>query len=483
MFNLLEEKMRKTILLAFALVAFVTIPAMASVQNVKIGGSIDSTWLVRNNFDLGLNRTGDETQNLFITQTMLTIDSDLTDNVSTTIHLINERAWDQKDPAVDAPVDIHLAYVTLREMLYSPLTVVAGRQAFHYGNSFIVDSSGTNNSAPTDSGIALIAGDLTKQTAMDAVRLIFDYEPLSIELLFSKIGSRNNTLVSLPNDDVDLYGVNAGYKVGDSMNTEVEAYFFAKNDKLTNPAAASNSKADSVYVPGLRASTNPIEGLNVQAEVAWQRGNKVVSSTDINENQQRDAMGVQIIANYKVPVMEQYKPILGYVYTYVSGDSNPGDVRSPDVASSGYEASSNKWTAWDPMFESQAGGTIYNALFNLSNAHIHTVSAQVNPIEDVTAKVSWTNLRLDKGLSGNSANTAMTLVQPDGTATGLLGVKVDEKDIGNEIDATLTYDYTEDVQFGANFGWFLPGDLFQSANGLYNDHIASQAIVHGNVNF
>src|SRR3989338_10349083 len=170
--------MKKTILLAMLLVAFVAMPAAASVQNVKVSGSIDSTWLVRNNFDLGLNVIGDETQNLFLTQTMLMVDADLTDNLSTSLCLINERAWTQKegdaDNLNDSDIDIHLAYVTLREMLYSPLTVVVGRQAFHYGNSFIVDAAGTNNSAPTDSGIDTIAGDLTKQTAQDAVRLIFD---------------------------------------------------------------------------------------------------------------------------------------------------------------------------------------------------------------------------------------------------------------------------------------------------------------------
>ena len=468
--------MKKTILLAMLLAAFVAMPAAASVQNVKVGGSIDSTWLIRNNFDLGLNVIGDETQNLFITQTMLTVDADLTDNVSTTVHLINERAWNQKavENANDSDVDIHLAYVTLREMLYSPLTVVVGRQAFHYGNSFIVDASGTNNSAPTDSGIDTIAGDLTKQTAQDAVRLIFDYEPLSIELLLAKINSRTNTLTNIPGDDIDLFGANVGYEVGDSMNTQVEAYFFAKVDKLADTAAASEfSKSDTVYVPGLRASTNPIEGLNVQAELAWQRGNRVATTGTIGDNEQRDAMGAQVIASYNVPVLEEYKPMLQYVYTYVSGDSNPGDRAYAS------ESSRNKYTAWDPMFENQSGGTIYNTLFNLSNAHIHAVSAQVNPIEDVTTKVTWSNLRLDKGLSGDSTNTALTLVQPDGTATGLMGIVVDEKEIGNEIDATVTYDYTEDVQFGANFGWFLPGDLFAAAN----DSVASQAIVHGNVNF
>src|SRR3989338_9501650 len=112
--------MRKTILLAFALVAFVAMPAMASVQNVKISGSIDSTWLVRNDFDLGASVIGDEEQTLFITQAILQADADLTDNVSTTIALINERVWGDTPSNNNTDLDILLAYVTLREMLYSP---------------------------------------------------------------------------------------------------------------------------------------------------------------------------------------------------------------------------------------------------------------------------------------------------------------------------------------------------------------------------
>ena len=80
-------------------------------------------------------------------------DADLTDNVSTTIALINERAWGDTTN-VSTDIDLLLAYVTLREMLYSPLTVVVGKQAFHYGNSFIIDSAGANNAIPADSGLS-----------------------------------------------------------------------------------------------------------------------------------------------------------------------------------------------------------------------------------------------------------------------------------------------------------------------------------------
>lgn len=480
--------MKKTILLALALVAFVAMPAMASVQNVKISGSVDSTWLLRNDFNLGKHRTvsgsgggvsatGDEVQNLFITQAILRADADLTDNVSTTIALINERAWGEEADELSTDIDLLLAYVTLREMLYSPLTVVAGRQAFHYGNSFIVDSAGVNSSTPADSGLSgVVGGDITKQTVQDAFRFIFDYEPLSIEVLVSKIDSNTNTAASGEDDDVDLYGVNAGYEVGDSMNTQIEAYFFAKLDKdKDGNSSNTSSKPDTVYVPGLRASTNPIEGLNVQAEVAWQKGNRVATTGTISDNEQRDAIGAQLIASYQVPVLEEYKPILAYVYTYVSGDSNPDDRSDVSSTSSSQQASTNKYTAWDPMFENQAGGTVYNSLFSLTNAHIHTVSAQVNPIEDVTTKVSWTNLTLDRKLHSDAF---FALLQPDGTAQ-TIGFNAGEDEVGNEVDVIATYDYTEDVQIGANLGWFMPGDLFTEAN----DNIASQAIIHANVNF
>jgi len=481
--------MKKSIILAIVLaVALVAVPAFASVQNIKVSGSVDSTYLFRDNFDLGANVLGDEQQSLFITQTTLQVDADLTDQVSATVALINERVWESDAGATNSDIDLNLAFVTLREMLYSPLTVVVGRQVFSYGNSLVVDATGTNNAAPSDSGISGAAVDLTKQTALDAIRLIFDYNPLTLEILYSKVDS-NTVLASATaggdRDDIDLYGGNATYELGDDMNTQIEAYFFAKIDKLG--IGESDSKSDTVYVPGLRASADVLEGLNIQGELAWQRGNRVTTST-VDDNEQREAMAAQFIGNYQVPddvlpdVLEGYNPVLQYVYTYVSGDSNPNDRRESTMGKA------NVYTAWDPMYENQGGGTIYNTLFNLSNLHIHGVSLQANPMEDVTTKVSWTGLWLDKKLDAN--NGTLSLVQPDGSTAQTMQVNTGNDDVGYEIDWETTYDYTEDVQIGANFGWFVPGDLFRgdvvptgsnTPNG--NDKMASQVIIHGNVNF
>jgi hypothetical protein len=486
--------MRKNILLAMLMVAVVAVPASASVQNIKVSGNIDSIWVSRTDFDLGVSLTADDEQNLFITQSSLRVDADLTDNVSATIALINERSW-SADPGVgagggaddDSNINLNLAYVTLREMLYSPLTVVAGRQVFSYGNSFIIDATGANNAVPTDSGLNGVAHDLTMQTAQDAIRLIFDYNPLTVELLFSHIAENTETSAIESSDDIDLYGINTSYELGDDMETQVEAYFFAKIDKSTEQPGTPSSKSDTVYVPGLRASTNPIEGLNVQAELALQRGTKVSTTSGINaDSQNRHAAAAQFIANYQVPVAEEYNPVANYTYTFVSGDNNPASITgNPDPSST---TTAEVFTQWDPMYEAQGGGTIYNTIFNLTNMHIHSVSLQANPMEDVTAKVTWSGLWQDKEQFVNPAtNTAagIVLVQPDGTAA-TANAKRNEDELGYEIDVDLAYDYTEDVQFGASFGWFVPGDIFlsnQVGGTNANDSIAKQAIIHGNVNF
>jgi len=481
--------MTKKLLLALLVVAVMAMPAFAAVQNVKVSGNVDSTYIYRNNFDLGTgtnsllttNQKADRVQNFFITQTRVRVDADLSDNVSTVVSLLNERSWGvENDPTTDSnDVDLDLAYVTLREMLYSPLTVHVGRQPFKYGNSLIVDSTGPNNS--TVGPLALVAADLNKRSGQDAIRLVLDYKPLTIDMLYWKVDS--NTVAGVLDthilrDEVDLYGINGNYELGDSWNTVAEAYFFVKNDQSTRDSVAG-AKDDRIYVPGLRASTNPVKGLNVQGEMAWQRGTKVsTTASAAPDNEQREAFAAQVIANYdfQVEKLAKYKPTAMFAYTYASGDKNGNTLNDKYLPNS-----AEKYTAWDPMFESQAGGKIYNALFDLSNCHIYTVSGGFNLIEDLKLSATWTGLWTAKHdqIAGNGASstTVFNMRQPD--QAQIQPWVTNKGAIGQEIDADLTYNYTEDVSLGASLGMFLPGDFFVSRN----DSTATQALVSLNVAF
>ena len=480
--------MRKTLLIAMLAVVLLAAPAFASVQNIKLSGDITSQYVVRDQFDLGSSVTNDYDQNFFLTQTRLNVAADLTDNVQAVVGLINERAWGTEDENINGSassqvgntdVQLNVAYVTLREMLYSPLTVVVGRQNFKYGNSFIMDSAGTNNTIAGGTGLTGVANDLTVRRALDAVRLIFDYNPLTLEFFASKVDSNNAGGFNPNSDDVDLYGANATYKLGDKWDTTAEGYLFIKHDNSAAGTTTTGLKADSLYVPGLRASTNPIKGLNVQGEIAWQKGNKAdvgVGASGGNDNVARDAIGGQFIANYMLPFEQiaQYSPVVTGVYTYVSGDKDPNN---PGVTSNKGEHQSD-WKACDPMFENQAGGTIYNSLFDLSNVHIALLSAQAKPMEDVTAKLSWTGIWLARQIDTPDPNQVANFTQRlPGTAAGTITQKVtSNKSAGFEIDGDVTYDYTEDVQLGLSAGSFYPGDLFFIADEAAHQVIGKAAV-------
>lgn len=475
--------MLRKLTLVIAAVALIASPAFAAVQNVKVSGKIDSTYFIRDRFDLGAG-VGDAryNQSFALTQTQLRVDADLSDNVQTVIQLLNERAWgtDLSTSSANNNLDINLAYVTLREFLYSPLTLVVGRQILHYGNGFVVGDGGPNNRG--SGNIGSLAGDWTLATAHDAVKAILDYKPLTVDLFISKENLNDSDGDAEKKDDVDLFGVNANYQLGDDMNSVVEAYFFGKIDRSRSDTASA--KNDSIYVPGLRASTNPISGLNLQAEVAWQTGVRTVNTGSSVVNERRNALGLQGIINYQVKQedVEKYKPVLQGVYTFVSGDADPGAV---DVTASGTKRGT--FNGWDPMFEAQAGGKIYNSLFNLTNAHIAEVSAAVTPIEDVTTKLSWTQLWLDESLDRQLSSTpsglgsGTILVQPDGDAPSNTAV-TSNRHLGQEIDADIMYNYTEDVLIGLNLGLFFPGDAFAETSSV-SRKTASQAIAHVAVAF
>ena len=180
--------MRRLILLAVLIIAFCAMPAFASTQNIKVNGDHDSLFLLRDNFDLGQAGNGGFTQSLFITQTRVGVSADLTDNVGVVVKLINERAWSENDTSAN-DVDINQAYAVFREFLYSPLTVTTGLAPLRFGNALIIGDPNTNNQA-SGTPLSGVAADLSKEKAFNVVRATLDYNPLTVDIFFSKINAR-----------------------------------------------------------------------------------------------------------------------------------------------------------------------------------------------------------------------------------------------------------------------------------------------------
>ena len=165
------------LVLVLALGLVLTVPAFAETQNVKVSGSLDIYSFYRSDFDLrknndaglvpagtavpagggavgsGLNRS--DADQYFRTDTQIQIAADLTDNVSTVINLVNQRDWNavqfnapgtgnlalttgtrNTDTAFD--IELDLAYVQMKEVFFSPLSLTLGRQDISFGRGFIL---------------------------------------------------------------------------------------------------------------------------------------------------------------------------------------------------------------------------------------------------------------------------------------------------------------------------------------------------------
>jgi len=427
---------RLILVLALALTVGMAFAAYAEVQNVKVSGDIIASGVYREHFNLANGPAGDKKnidQNFFMTQTRVRIDADLTDNVMATVRLINERVWNgQYDTASNGndSIDLDLAYVTLKEFLYSPLTLTVGRQEIRFGNGLVIGN------AKVASGVVNIPTDLTERKAFDAIRATLNYDPLVVDMIYAKVNEADTTR----NNDVDLAGINATYSINNK--TDVSAYYFIKSDNNTNNETSnSNGKANKVNIFGALISMKPIENLLLSLEGAYQFG-KVDGATApaLNYNH-RSAYAIQAMADYTFAKVKM-TPKIGASYTYLSGDKS---------------GSASGQSSWDQMYYDQKLGNIAYALLGFTDLSVYNLRASCKPVEDVTLSMLYGYFDMAKAKDGawvyNSAN------RYDGTNRYFTNasLRAGKGHLGDEIDVTATYDYTEDVQFALTGGVFMPG--------------------------
>ncbi len=491
---------RLILILALAFVVGITFAAYAEVQNVKVSGDITVKGVARDNFDFtkvpsdmsGNNNINfEDTQRDLLSITRVRVDADLTDNVMATVRLLNERNWNGDTNSMgwsntnignnytgaaasqvagingfaESEVSLDLAYVTLKEFLYSPLSLTVGRQQLRFGNGLVVGDPDTNL---WSSRTALAEGDLSARKSFDAIRATLDYNPLVVDLVYAKIEEGNVNL----NDDVTLSGLNANYAL--TKNTNLEGFFFSKT-KGTSAAAVLNidsgnatsfskntagvtmkDKADVVNTLGARVVDKTVKDLTVDAQLAYQFGTynpkfdpnaRFISNIAKKETSNRNAWAAQLMATYDLkntPVvskLSKFNPIITGTYTYLSGADRD-------------ETGDTNYRGWDPMFEDQTTGHIMNAIFANTNLHRGSLSGKAKLTHDISANLDYVAAWFAKDYT----NQRLAVLSGVATATADARTYRMAKGnfIGHEIDANLTYDYTEDVQFSLLGGILIP---------------------------
>lgn len=504
-----------------------SVPVFAEVQNVRVSGDVTTRAFFRSNLDLHHddNLGGDDDSPLeetlfpnldgkdqfFMTTVGVNIGADLTENVSAFVRFANERDWnsneqldtyDEADPLEmrnRGDVEISQAYVTLKELFYSPLTVRIGTQPISWGRGFVLGSnlipSISEASANLTQAIAygsfgggidrnnaISADEYTDFTAFDAIRATLDLSgmaadmpPVTLDYVYIKL---DENLVGEP-DDVNLQGVNLSSHF-DAMNSEVELYYLNKLDKgvvsLTNdvllnvvsPSAASTNYA-SISTLGIRGSTQPVEGSLVYGELAYQFGQRGPDGQGIlPAGDAQQAWAVDLGAEYTLTDVAM-TPKIGAEWIMYSGKDVDGATAGWDPIARGYFTSALREFQnvgfYLPDQLCQVAGQTTICTGSSTNQHQLALYGSLKPIEDLTIapRLTWFILDVPAKAVGADANTNVKR----------------ESYAGLEWDTQLTYDYTDDVQFGVLYGIFAPGNAFRDPT----DAAAQQLVTSVSVKF
>jgi hypothetical protein len=445
-----------------ALVIAFTIPAYAETQSIKLSGDLAVRYIGRDDYDFTTHDAdvADTDGRYFMHNAEVQLDADLTDNVSVTIRVVNQTDWDvseitgdyeggnyaDEDPnnvqsagGLDGVLDhygefdvlVDLAYITLKEFFFTPLTVRIGKQDLWFGKGFIV---GANYDDPNGQ---ISADEFTSLTSFKALRATWDFEPWTLDAVYAMI-EENEVQAE---DDEQLYGLNLGC-VLDYYNAETEVYYWlVKDDEI--PAIRSGSDTGNrIHCFGTRGSFDPHEDVTIWGEFAVQTGDYIANQTP-GEKRDREAYAVDLGGELRL-WEEQYawRPVIGAEYIFYSGQQE-------EVNRHGHD-----YHAWNRMFRGKVDSAIhewYNVFYTTgmpttvdnggTNLHQFILMGSVQPMDNLNVDARLINFRLheDAGFQGTGSGN---------------------NDIGNEIDVELTYEYTEDVTFGLLSAWFWSGDYY-----------------------
>ncbi len=425
-------------ILALSMVAVLAMPALAEVQNIKVTGSIVVRGFYRDNygttgsgagtaFTANSFRSSLGSRDWYNTQTRLGVSADLTDNVSANILLGNERDW----AISSSTVITKCSYLTIKEMLYSPLTVKIGKMPVAVADKLIIGDGNIGNNG-------FLASDYQDSKSFDAIIGILDYDPMTVVLGTLKLGDASQDST----DDVDAYLLEGIYNFEDDMNTVLDVYFadahYSSPGTTSGPSGNSTRGVDVNVFAGV-LTAEPMEYLSTKLSIALQKGDYEKTATSSRD---LDAMAIDLFVDYAIE--SDYSPKIGFKYVYRSGQDS--------------SKTTGDYEGWLPLYEDQCNGIIYDPNTNISAI---ALTAGATPADRLTVGMEYWIYTLDESLK--TATTANSTSDEAGT----------------ELDLTAKYAYTEDVSMGLELAWFFPGNYYNSGY----DETARQVMLELGVKF
>jgi hypothetical protein len=511
--------MRKLFVIVAAL-ALVAIPAMAELQNVTVGGSLQirgnyymSTFTdptqtavrwpnqggavflpfraVGNNANFfGVNQPNNVLSRFvwnddgndwrFVEQrTRLNVNADFTDEVSAFIELDSYDVWGEDFRSnyitgADArantgdDVEIYQAYIQAKEMWGTPLQVRIGRQELSFGSEWLV---GTNDTNSFFTGLSF-----------DGVRATYATDQFSVDAWAAKLFEAN---AFEEDGDTDFYGVYASYT--GLENISIDAYWMLVRDAaqwsdtnggwlpelLENWLNLDDYDVTNLHTVGLRGA-GTIGAFDFEVEGAYQFGDADAVGSSFrpfgftygDDNADFDGnWGANAEVGYTFDM--NYQPRIFVGGAYFSGEDNR------DVS----------FWEWINPFDRPDSSVSFNRLFSnweysqfldtdasLSNTWLVRAGVSAKPTENVEVMLKGTYFAADAAFDA-PRNIKIGRYRVPVHPLWSFWTEENDDSLGIEAELSAKYNYSEDLVFEA--GWahlFVDDGLkegnFNSSNGL-----------------
>jgi hypothetical protein len=451
----------------------------ADVQNIRLSGDIRvrGYYLAKASVVDQFFGSGNCTYDSFITQrTRVMVEADLEDHVLVVVSLKAEGMWGSINESIESTagagvlvgpfninrgwdVGINEAYVQLSEVFYTPATLKVGRQKLHMGRGLILSS-------------------VDDEYNFDAVRLVLDYYPLVIDLVYAKgfetslfsSGGLGYYSIAGNDGDADVYFANVRFEMTDSLLKDIELYFGWLDNNVslapgvsTVPWVPPSWGGGSPGIVGLRTDANLTDTFSVWMEGAYEFGQDGSLFGFGGAGNGIDAWMANVGAEFSLEDVE-WTPVLNCSYTYASGGGQGGE---------------HYFRPWFDYVEGY-NGYLFHPL--LSNLHIFNVGASVKPAENTTLSVQgYYYLKVDKdGLAISNPNIDVGVT---GFIGGLGGIAsgTGSREVGWEVDSILGYDYSKDVRCQLVYAVFIPENDIRNFSAF--DAVAHEVRAELNVRF
>lgn len=457
-----------------ALMAIVSVPAFAELQNVTTGGSI----IIRYNYyspeatGLSFTDRGNSTE-FFEQRTRLNVRADFTNDVSAFIELDSYDIYGEDfrsayvtgvdmRASTAGDVEIYQAYIEIREAWGYPVDLKIGRQEIMLGNEFLIGNNST--------------GSIFMGLSFDGITAVYNHDQFSLTGVFAKLADRSP---AEEDGDTDLWSIYASYTGIEDVT--IDAYWILIDDGLsptkTTPGivrgignlgldvitAIENffgvdryDDTTTLHTVGLRGAGSRA-GVDFEAEVAYQFGNAALAPTIPSflpfaygdDNAEFDAWAMNAEIGYTFDVQTQPRIYVGAAF-FDGGDDRDNSL-GDFIASLLPFSSQDARIGFNRIFSDVEYGEFLDAT-DLSNSIIGRAGISLQPTESLDLSV----------------HTLYFQAHEETNLRPFFGGG-DDDELGWEVSAYLTYHYSEDLVFDFGYSHFFAGDGIEDGNFVVNN--------------